>query len=41
MGSSSLHFLPAVAGGGDRERQSNVLCNDTVEVVRLYNVCDT
>jgi hypothetical protein len=40
MGSSSLHFLLALAGGGDRERRINVLRNDTVEVIRLYNVCD-
>jgi hypothetical protein len=40
MGISSLHFLPALAGGEERERQINVLRNDTVKVVRLYNVCD-
>jgi hypothetical protein len=40
MRSRSLHFLPALAGGGDRERQKDVLCKDTVEVVSLYNVGD-
>jgi hypothetical protein len=40
MESSSLHCLPAMASGGGRERERNVLCNDTVEFLRLYNVCD-
>jgi hypothetical protein len=40
MGIISLHFLRAPEFGGEREMQENVLCNDTVKVVRLYNVCD-
>jgi hypothetical protein len=40
MESISPHFLPALEDGGERKRQINVLRNDTVKVVRLYNVCD-